>query len=175
MSAVRTTTPLYVDLQVAVDGFFVPDDADCRAWVGAALSAGSRTVSGVVTVRLVSEDESAALNSSYRDKPGPTNVLAFSGPGDTLAITNGDVAGDAELGDLVICLPVACREADEQGKQPKAHLAHLVVHGTLHLIGYDHEHEADAEHMESLEVEVLGELGFADPYVAPERTNNRRV
>jgi probable rRNA maturation factor len=175
MSAIRATAPLRVDLQVAVDGFVVPDDADCRTWVGAALSAGGHMASGVVTVRLVTEDESAELNSSYRDQPGPTNVLAFSGPGDAPAITNGDVAGDVELGDLVICLPVACREADEQGKQPIAHLAHLVVHGTLHLIGYDHEHEADVERMESLEVQVLGGLGFANPYVAPERTNDRRA
>jgi len=175
MSTVRAAAPLRVDLQVAVDGFVVPDDADCRAWVGAALSGGGRTASGVVTVRLVSEDESAALNSSYRDKPGPTNVLAFSGPGEAPEIANGDVTGDTELGDLAICLPVACREADEQDKQPIAHLAHLVVHGTLHLIGYDHEHEADAERMESLEVKVLGGLGFANPYVASERTNDRRA
>ena len=174
MSAARVTTPLRVDLQVAADEFVVPDDADWRTWVGAALSAGGRGVSGVVTVRLVAEDESAALNSTYRDKPGPTNVLAFSGPGDELALAQGDVAGGAELGDLVICLPVAYREAGEQDKRPVAHLAHLIVHGTLHLIGYDHQHEIDAERMESLEVRVLSGLGFANPYADPERTNDSR-
>jgi len=106
MSAVRASAPLRVDLQVAVDGFVVPDDVDCRAWVGAALSAGGHATSGVVTVRLVNEDESAVLNSSYRDKPGPTNVLAFSGPDDTPAITHDDVVGEVELGDIVICLPI---------------------------------------------------------------------
>jgi len=79
---------------------------------------------------------------------------------------------ETELGDLVICLPVACREADEQGKLTIAHLAHLVVHGTLHLLGYDHQQEVDAERMEYLEIRVLGGLGFADPYVTDEQTND---
>lgn len=170
MSAVRATAPLRVDLQVAADEFVVPEDADWKAWVGAALSAGGRVASGVITVRLVSEDESAALNSTYRDKPGPTNVLAFTGPGDSA----GGATVETELGDLIICLPIACREADEQGKRAVAHLAHLVVHGTLHLIGYDHEHEADAEGMENLEVRILGGLGFVDPYTDPEQTNDSK-
>jgi probable rRNA maturation factor len=170
MNAVHAAAPLQVDLQVAADELIVPDGADWKAWVGAALSAGGRMASGVVTVRLVSEEESAALNASYRDKPGATNVLAFSGPGEVMS----DVTVETELGDLVICLPVACREADEQGKTTVAHLAHLVVHGTLHLIGYDHQQEADAERMENLEIRVLGGLGFADPYIAPERTNENR-
>jgi len=183
MSATRATGPLRVELQVAADESVVPDDADWRTWVGAALSAGGRGASGVVTVRLVTEDESAALNSTYRNQPGPTNVLAFPGPGDEPALGNsesvnsdltGDVVGEVELGDLVICLPVAFREADQQGKRPVAHLAHLVVHGTLHLIGYDHAPETDAERMESLEVRVLSRLGFANPYADPEQTNDSR-
>ena len=173
MSAVHATVPLQVDLQVAADKSAVPDGADWVAWVGAALSAGGRSASGVVTVRLVAEEESAALNSTYRDKPGPTNVLAFSGPGELMS----EVAVEQALlehGDLVICLPIACREAVEQGKPPVAHLAHLVVHGTLHLIGYDHQQEADAERMESLEVRALNGLGIANPYVAPEQTYDSR-
>ncbi len=164
MSALRVIVPLRVDLQVAIDGHEVPADAQWRAWVAAALSAAGRAVSGTVTVRLVDTDESAALNASYRHRPGPTNVLAFSGPGEA------PVAGadEVELGDLVICLPLACREAAEQGKSPVAHLAHLVVHGTLHLIGYDHGNEVDAGRMESLEIRILSGLGFANPYAGTE-------
>jgi len=166
MSAVYDTMPLRVDLQIAADESRVPDDADWEAWVHAALAAGQSAAPGVVTIRLVTEGESATLNLSYRDKSGATNVLAFPGP--EPVIESCHAAGEAELGDLVICLPVACREADEQGKRPVAHLAHLVVHGTLHLIGYDHEVGADAERMESLEIRVLNRLGFADPYGNPE-------
>ncbi len=168
MSAVYDTMPHRVDLQIATGKHRVPDDADWEAWVHAALAAGQSAASGAVTIRLVTEDESATLNLSYRDKPGATNVLAFPGPGDEPAIGSCHAAGEAELGDLVICLPVACREADEQGKYPVAHLAHLVVHGTLHLIGYDHKVEADAERMENLEIRVMNRLGFADPYGCPD-------
>ena len=184
MNTVHATVPLRVDVQIAADESVVPNDADWQTWVGAALRGAGRDASGVVTVRLVSEDESAALNLSYRDKPGPTNILAFPGPGDELTgpqLSNDELikascnAADAEepdmeLGDLVICLPIACREAVEQGKRPVAHLAHLTVHGTLHLIGYDHQSEAEAERMESLETRVLGGLGITDPYA--EQTSN---
>ena len=102
----------------------MPADADWETWVRVALTAGEHPVSGVVTVRLVTEDESATLNLSYRDKPGSTNILAFPGPGDELLIAHSKVMGDrvgetmveAEVGDLVICLPVARREADEIGR-----------------------------------------------------------
>lgn len=168
MSALRANTPLYVDVQVAADGYEVPADAQWRVWVAAALSAADRAVSGAVTVRLVDTDESAALNESYRHKPGPTNVLAFSGPGEPpVAGVNGtqdDMSVEPELGDLVICLPLAGREAAGQGKSLLAHLAHLVVHGTLHLIGYDHGNEVDAGRMESLEIRIMDGLGFANPY-----------
>ena len=164
--------PLRIDLQIAADGCEVPADADWQTWIGAALSGGGRDESGIVTVRLVADDESAALNSSYRNKAGPTNVLAFPGPGDELEEIARELGRDTELGDLVICWPVACREADEQGKRPVAHLAHLVVHGTLHLIGYDHIQDADAESMEHLEVRILDELGFANPYAGPGQTGD---
>lgn len=167
MKVSGTAPTLRVELQVAADEANVPDEADWETWVSAALIACEHPVSGIVTVRLVSEDESATLNLSYRDKPGSTNVLAFPGPGDELVTINSEVMVETELGDLVICLPVACREADEQGKRPVAHLAHLVVHGTLHLIGYDHQCEADTDRMESLEVQILRGLDFANPYANP--------
>jgi len=168
MKVAGTAPSLRVELQIAADEALVPDDVAWESWVSAALFACEQPVSGVITVRLVTEDESATLNLSYRDKPGSTNVLAFPGPGDDLVINNSDATVEMELGDLVICLPVACREASEQGKRPVAHLAHLVVHGTLHLIGYDHQREADAERMESLEVQILRKLDFANPYVNPD-------
>jgi probable rRNA maturation factor len=173
MSAVHAIAQLKVDLQIAADEQDIPDGADWERWVGAALAAAGRVASGVVTVRLVTEAESAALNATYRDKPGATNVLAFTGPGEIMREATVEQAL-LELGDLAICLPVACREADEQGKLSVAHLAHLVVHGTLHLIGYDHQQQADAERMESLEVRALEGLGIADPYIAPERMNDSR-
>ncbi len=152
--------PLCVDVQCAVDVAGTPTDGQFTAWVGAALSGAGRAPSGVVTVRLVAEDESAALNSRWRERAGPTNVLAFPGPGAAPVAPGADI----EIGDLVICWPVARTEADEQHKPLAAHLAHLIVHGTLHLIGYDHHGEAEAERMESLEVRILAGLGFADPY-----------
>jgi probable rRNA maturation factor len=173
MNAVHATAQLQVDLQIAADESDVPDGADWERWVGAALSAAGHVTSGVVSVRLINEEESAALNSAYRDKPGATNVLAFTGPGEIMHEATVEQALP-ELGDLAICLPVACREAEEQGKPPVAHLAHLVVHGTLHLIGYDHQQEADAERMESLEVRVLDGLVITNPSIASEQLNDSR-
>jgi probable rRNA maturation factor len=130
----------------------VPRGADLPAWVAAAAGARRR---GAVTVRLVGMAEGRRLNENFRGKRGPTNVLAFpAGPG----------AAHAELGDLVICLPVVQREAREQGKKPLHHLAHLVIHGTLHLLGHDHDRDAAARKMEAAEVRILGRLGFPDPY-----------
>jgi probable rRNA maturation factor len=110
-----------------------------------------------LVVRIVDEAESAALNDRYRGKPEPTNVLSFpceSPPG--LALPH--------LGDLVICAPVVEREAREQGKPSEAHWAHMLVHGLLHLRGYDHQNEAEAETMEALESAILGQLGYPNPY-----------
>jgi probable rRNA maturation factor len=151
---------LDVALQIAVTGTDVPTGTDCEAWVRAALLAGGRPPVGNITVRLVDAEESARLNATYRNRPGPTNVLAFPGPGEMLS------APDAaeELGDLVVCWPVACREAAAQGKSAQHHFAHLVVHGTFHLIGYDHERPDEAGRMEALEIQALQSLGIADPY-----------
>jgi probable rRNA maturation factor len=132
----------------------VPDPAEIDRWVRAALVVdGDRELN----VRIVGEPEMAELNSRYRHKEGPTNVLSFpfeSPPG-----------ADSEiLGDIVICAPVVRREAGEQGKSLPAHWAHMVVHGIMHLRGYDHEIEADAERMEAAETEILTGLGFPAPY-----------
>jgi probable rRNA maturation factor len=133
----------------------LPGVASITDWARAAL-AGSGAGTAEITVRLVGEAESADLNKRYRGKRGATNVLSFS---------YDVVPGKAGLvGDLVICAPVVQREAAQQDKRPRAHWAHMLVHGILHLRGYDHLRKSDAELMETQEVRVLKRLGFPDPY-----------
>ena len=110
-----------------------------------------------VVVSVVDSDTAAELNASYRGRSGPTNVLSFP---DRVLVEGGRTL----LGDIVICHQVAVSEAREQGKSPEAHLTHLLVHGVLHLLGYDHEDGAEAAQMESLETQLLGRLGVPDPY-----------
>jgi probable rRNA maturation factor len=117
-----------------------------------------------VTVRLVGWPEGRRLNESFRGRSGATNVLAFPAAHATTR---------EELGDLVICLPLVYREAREQNKRVLHHLAHLVVHGTLHLLGNDHDHEASARKMETAEVRILRRLGFPDPYRQVTTTRTR--
>ena len=158
----RRARAVVVTVQNASRSAAVPTDAQLRRWARAALAADVR---GELTLRIVNERESAKLNSHYRGKKGATNVLSFpargvedSGPPDT--------AG-AELlpfGDLVICADVVAREAREQGKTLAAHWAHMVIHGTLHLQGYDHEISRDAAAMEASERALLAILGFTVPY-----------
>jgi probable rRNA maturation factor len=112
-----------------------------------------------VAIRIVDADEGQALNLQYRGRDYATNVLSFPAdlpPGVNLPL----------IGDLVICAPVVAREAAEQGKKPTDHWAHMTVHGTLHLLGYDHMEDAEAEAMEALETRILAGLGIADPYLA---------
>lgn len=113
-----------------------------------------------VCIRLVNEEESRTLNRDFRGIDKPTNVLSF--PAD-VRLPEGE---GRILGDIVICDPVVLREARAQGKRESEHYAHMVVHGMLHLYGYDHEDPAEADVMEDIEREILGRLGFADPYEA---------
>lgn len=142
-------------LQVATAQPGLPDRSQVENWARAALQ--SRT-SAELTVRLVGLEESAALNERYRGRQGATNVLSFP------AELPPELEDLPLLGDIVICAPLVEEEAEAQGKDPVAHWAHLVVHGVLHLLGYDHVDEDDAERMESLETRLLRELGFPDPY-----------
>lgn len=152
---------LRVAVQIATGDDVIPPGADWSAWVEAALAAAELDVrvAGCVTLRLVGRSESQHLNEIYRHKLGPTNVLAFPGH-------RGPAVPDAEaeLGDLVVCLPVVHDEAEAQGKSPLAHLAHMVVHGTLHLGGFDHDDDASAQRMEALETRIMLDLGFPAPY-----------
>jgi probable rRNA maturation factor len=145
---------------------WAPRRADIATWAAHAL--GRRAANREVAVRLVGRAEIRKLNAQYRGKDYATNVLSF--PALPAAIAPKSSADTAQpLGDLVICPPVLRVEAREQHKTLRAHWAHLVVHGALHLIGYDHEDDEDARRMERREVAVLRKLGFENPYkVAPE-------
>jgi probable rRNA maturation factor len=114
---------------------------------------------GELTLRITGEAESRRLNARYRGKDKATNVLSF-----VPSPLAGEGQGEGALGDLVICAKVVAREAREQGKSPQAHWAHMVVHGCLHLLGFDHERPREAEKMEARERKILARLGFQDPY-----------
>jgi probable rRNA maturation factor len=154
---------IHIDLQKRVRTW-APRRADIAVWASEAL--GRRASNREVSVRLVGPAESRKLNAHYRGKDYATNVLSF--PASPLAVAPALVSAMTEaahpLGDLVICPQVLRTEAREQRKTLRAHWAHLVVHGALHLIGYDHEGDADARRMERREVAVLRRLGFANPY-----------
>jgi probable rRNA maturation factor len=137
----------------------VPAAASFRNWVEAALRGARRRKATELSIRIVDTKEGRTLNREYRGKDYATNVLSFPvelPPGITLPL----------IGDLAICAPVVAKEAKEQGKNPRDHWAHMTVHGVLHLLGYDHIDEAEAEAMEALETRILAGLGIADPYEA---------
>ncbi|HEH9427935.1 TPA: rRNA maturation RNase YbeY [Aeromonas sobria] len=149
-----------LDLQLAsasTDG--LPTEAQLQGWLDGTILGFQQEAE--VTVRIVDEAESNELNLTYRGKDKPTNVLSFpfeAPPGLELPL----------LGDLVICRQVVEQEANEQSKPLMAHWAHMVVHGSLHLLGYDHIEDEEAEEMEALERDIMQELGFADPYLNDE-------
>jgi probable rRNA maturation factor len=142
---------IHIQRRVPAEG--IPAPATMRQWAREAIGGDP---SGELTIRIVDEEESANLNGRFRQKPKPTNVLSFPYEAEPL--------DEPILGDLVICASVVAREASEQGKATDAHWAHMIVHGVLHLLGYDHENDADAEKMEAREREILARLGFPDPY-----------
>jgi probable rRNA maturation factor len=144
-----------VDVQYAVSADGIPGDAAIRQWVAQALPA--EKAAAELTVRIVDEAEMTALNRQYRGKDGPTNVLSF--PYEAIPGIDSKL-----LGDVVICAPVVASESVAQGKQLEEHWAHIVIHGVLHLLGYDHQKEAHAASMESTETELLAGLGYANPY-----------
>ena len=147
-----------LDLQLAVeDEQGLPTEQDIQQWLDKTIPQFQENAE--LTIRIVDTEESHQLNHEYRGKDKPTNVLSFpfeAPPGIELDL----------LGDLIICRQVVEKEAEEQNKPLLAHWAHMVVHGSLHLLGYDHIEDDEAEEMESLESEILQDMGFADPYLA---------
>ena len=139
---------LSLSVQYAMDADVLPTRAEVRKWVRA-----TRPGMAALTVRFVDAEEGRRLNAQYRGKDYATNVLTFP-----------YAQAPVLAGDIVLCLPVVQREAAEQGKPAAAHFAHLVVHGMLHLQGYDHETGAEARAMERMEREIVARLGYPDPY-----------
>jgi len=171
MNVVMRTTPGQTDVSSSAQVEFdvavsyaiprtgIPAAVSFRRWVAAALS--TRTTPAHLAIRLVDTHEGRTLNQTYRGRDYPTNVLSFPAerpPGLPLD------EPFPLLGDLVLCAPVIAREAREQHKPLRAHYAHLTIHGVLHLTGWDHQNDADAEAMEQREREILTTLGVADPY-----------
>lgn len=149
---------LTVDIQRASDTEGLPADDQLIRW---ARAGWQQAHDSEVTLRLVDEAESRSLNHQYRGKDKPTNVLSF--PFEAPAGITVPLAGD-----LVICAPVVAREAAEQSKTTEAHWAHMVIHGLLHLQGYDHIEDNEAVVMEALETRLLQKLGFSNPYETEE-------
>lgn len=146
---------IVVHIQHAVPKRGIPLKADFQRWVEAALSSQLRNAE--VVIRIVGEHEMVELNRQYRCKEGTTNILSF--PFEALVPLKIPF-----LGDVAICAPVVMREAVEQDKDEKAHWAHLVIHGVLHLLGFDHQQETEAQQMEALEITTLKSLGYPHPY-----------
>lgn len=146
---------LALDLQIATDNTQLPSLQNFEQWVTTAL--GNTMDTAEMTIRIVDANESQNLNNTYRGKDKPTNVLSFpfeAPPEVDLPL----------LGDLVICASVVENEACEQNKPLMAHWAHMTIHGCLHLLGYDHIENAEAEEMESMEIALIQSLGFNNPY-----------
>ena len=143
-----------VEVQFAASADDIPSEETFQHWVSQIEVDSEQQVA----MRIVDEAEMTQLNEQYRNKSGPTNVLSF--PAELP-----DGVDEPFLGDIIICAPVVAKEAAEQEKSLDSHWAHMTVHGILHLQGYDHIDEADAEQMESLEIKIMHQLGFANPYV----------
>lgn len=150
---------LELDVQREVSA--LPNDDELFTWVNETLDSES-FADAELTIRFVSEAEIAELNKQYRNKSGSTNILSF--PFEVPAELDGEVELNL-LGDLIICSDVVKKEAEQQNKSERAHWAHMLVHGTLHILGYDHLTDADADVMEAKEIKILSKLGYTDPYL----------
>ena len=146
-----------VELQYAVPQKALPTQAQLQAWADVIKTRDGETQ--IAAIRVVNEQEMTVLNKQYRQKKGPTNVLSFPAQ----LHEQVDVPF---IGDIVICAPIVINEAKQQHKTEESHWAHMTVHGILHLQGYDHINDADAMQMESLEIQIMHQLGYENPYLA---------
>ena len=153
-----------VELQWGIEALTLPTQQQCEDWVQASLVGELANEANEVAIRIVDAEESQTLNRDYRNIDKPTNVLSFEFEQPPGLVDLGEAL--PYLGDLVICAEVVEQEATQQNKTLEAHWAHMIVHGTLHLQGYDHIEDDDAEEMESLEKEIMQGFGFADPYAS---------
>ncbi|MFK8067407.1 MAG: rRNA maturation RNase YbeY [Gammaproteobacteria bacterium] len=151
------TMILELDVQRVFTTQEIPEDEQFKTWTKTALIAGGREENSQLAIRIVDEEEGQKLNEQWRHKKGPTNVLSFS-------MSGLDLIAPELLGDIVICAPIIKKEAQEQSKTLQSHWAHMVIHGVLHLLGYDHSIDSEAEKMEMLEIKIMAELGYSDPY-----------
>ncbi len=149
----------YIVVQVVSNCLSIPAKNDFIDWANAAID--NQSLERELTIRIVDEEEGKSLNKDWRQKEYATNILSFP---------MGDTVNEEMniLGDIVICAPVVLREAQEQNKPVQAHWAHLVIHGVLHLQGYNHQNDDEASEMETKEITLLGNFGYANPY----ETNN---
>lgn len=144
-----------IDIQIATNYPTLPTESELEEWVNAVLS--SEGTQGAICIRFADETEIQTLNREYRDKDKPTNVLSFP-----FEVPEG--IEDDQLGDIIICPSVIEREAKEQSKALNDHFAHMLVHGTLHLLGYDHLEDQEAQDMEAKEIQILAALNIENPY-----------
>jgi probable rRNA maturation factor len=151
----------HVEVQTVFVSPDQPDANQIQSWIDTVLAGYSQDTE--IVVRIVDVNESAQLNKQYRHKPGPTNILSFP-----VEVPEGISLN--LLGDLVVCAPVLEREALEQGKPLNHHWAHIIIHGVLHLLGYDHILDEEAEVMEMKEIELLQKLNISNPYLEASQT-----
>jgi len=156
---ISSMTLAIIDVQLASEHTHCPSVSQLNLWVDATIEKTKKSAAeSELTIRIVDDAESKELNMQYRGNDKPTNVLSFPFEAPPHIELN-------LLGDLVICAPTVAEEAREQQKSELSHWAHMVVHGTLHLQGYDHIDDKEAEEMENLEIEILNSLGFSNPYL----------
>jgi probable rRNA maturation factor len=152
-----------VELQNPYEYTSIPKASDCQLWVETALSKIEYDTPCTMVIRFVDEAEGRTLNHSYRNKNSATNVLSFPYEVSEFELDIPELANN-HIGDLVLCEELVIREAKVQNKEILQHWAHLIIHGTLHLNGYDHLNDDEAETMEALEITILKKLGYQNPY-----------